>query len=89
MSYEVLLHRAAQKELGRLPEALVKVLDPVIANLSSDPRPIGAKKLQESLHRIRIGSWRIIYAIFDKEKRIVILRVTKRSERTYKGLPKA
>lgn len=87
MSYEVHLHREAQKELAGLPEETFRVIDSAIWNPRSNPRPFGIKKLQGDLHRIRVGSWRIIYAIFDKENRLVILRITQRNERTYKRLP--
>lgn len=86
MSYGVSLHRSAQKELGHLPEQIFKPIDAAIWALRSNPRLFGVKKLQGDLHRIRIGSWRIIYAILDKERRVVVLRIAKRDERTYHRL---
>jgi len=38
------------------------------------------------VHRIRVGSYRIIYSIYDREKVVVIDKVDRRRERTYKGL---
>ena len=86
MSYEVLLHSAAERELNRLPQEYFNAIDVAIRHLGSNPRPLGVKKLEGQLHRIRIGTWRVIYAILDKERRVVVLRVTKRNERTYKRL---
>ena len=87
MTYEILLHPRAQRELDDLPRGMFPVLDRLIRALADNPRPQGVKKLEGELHRIRSGPWRIIYAIRDTERRVVILRVARRSERTYKRLP--
>ncbi|TET48958.1 MAG: type II toxin-antitoxin system RelE/ParE family toxin [Actinomycetota bacterium] len=34
--------------------------------------------------RIRFRSYRIIYDIYDKNNRVIILRILRRSEKTYK-----
>ena len=87
MSYSLQLHRAAQKELDRLPETEFRSLDAAILALQSNPRPFGVQKLKGELYRIRVGRWRIIYAILDKDRAVFILRITRRSEKTYRGLP--
>lgn len=84
MTYEIRLYREARKELDKLPESIFRPIDAAIFALGSNPRPFGVKKLKGNLHRIRVGSWRIIYAILDKERQVVVLRVVRRSERTYK-----
>ncbi len=84
--YAIVLHPHAKKELDKVPSQILPKIDAEIWKFHENPRPHGVKKLEDNLHRIRIGEWRIIYAIFDQEKRIVILRVVRRSERTYKGL---
>jgi len=33
-----------------------------------------------------VGDYRIVYAIFDRERLVRIVRVARRSERTYEGL---
>lgn len=86
VSYEVRLHPTAERELDKVPHNLFPKIDASIRALRENPRPFGVKKLEEDLHRIRIGDWRVIYAILDKEKRVVILHVARRSEKTYKGL---
>ncbi|HBH96551.1 MAG TPA: hypothetical protein DDX89_02005 [Candidatus Omnitrophica bacterium] len=86
MSYTVVLHPKAKRELGRLPHDVFQHVDPVIWSLRDQPRPMGVKKLEGQTHRVRIGNWRVIYAILDDDQRVVILRVTRRSERTYKDL---
>ena len=85
-AYEIVLHPRVERELNQVPPDIFPEIDRVIQGLRGNPRPFGVKKLDKELHRVRIQKWRIIYAIFDREKRIVILRVVRRSERTYKDL---
>ena len=81
--YDVVLLPRAQRELDRVPhEAFVRI-DAAIRGLAENPRPFGVQKLQGELHRIRLGDWRVIYAILDKDDRVVILRIARRSEKTY------
>ena len=87
MTYEIRLHREAQKDLDKLPESIFKPIDAALLALGSNPRPFGVKKLKGNLHRIRAGSWRIIYAILDKERLLIVLRIARRSEKTYRDLP--
>ena len=85
-SYEIILHPSAKRELDKVPEQLFPKIDTAIWELRENPRPHGVKKLEGDLHRIRVGEWRIIFAIFDREKRVIILHVVRRSERTYRKL---
>ena len=82
--YEIHLERRAQKDLDKVPSEFFVKIDKAIIALAAQPRPFGAKKLDEKLHRIRIGDWRVVYAILDKETRVIILRVARRNEKTYK-----
>jgi len=60
----------------------------VIANLAENPRPLRARKLRDAndLHRIRIGRYRLIYWIDDEERLVVITKIAKRDESTYRRL---
>jgi mRNA-degrading endonuclease RelE of RelBE toxin-antitoxin system len=86
VNYSPQLHRTAQKELDRIPEAEFRALNAALLALQSNPRPYGVQKLKGELHRIRTGRWRILYAIFDKDRALFILRVARRSEKTYRSL---
>ena len=88
MNYQLVLHPRAQRELDRVPADLFRHLDTALCSLRADPRPPGVKKLDDKLYRIRVGEWRVIFAIFDPERRVIIVRVARRSERTYKRLPR-
>lgn len=87
MGYQVLLRRAAQRQLDRLAEEEYTGIARVISSLEKEPRPRGVKKLAESgLWRIRIGQYRLIYSINDREKTVILVRLVRRSEDTYRGL---
>lgn len=74
-----------EKQLDSLPSQEYNRIRQKILDLASNPRPYGVKKLSDKVYRIRIGRYRIIYSIFDKEKVILIDKVDRRKESTYKG----
>jgi mRNA-degrading endonuclease RelE of RelBE toxin-antitoxin system len=55
--------------------------------LGLEPRPYGAVRVRATDYwRIRLGQLRVVYLIDDTERRVVIVRVARRSESTYRGL---
>jgi mRNA interferase RelE/StbE len=87
VNYEIRLRRAAQKELDAISGRDYKMLARAISSLEQNPRPPGVKKLADSgLWRVRIGHYRIVYAIDDENKLVTVVRVARRKEGTYKGL---
>ena len=85
MSYQVRLRRAVQKQLDRLVEKDYEIVAEAIFALEQEPRPPRVKKLAESgLWRLRIGPYRVVYAIDDKEGLVVVVRVARRAEDTYR-----
>ena len=87
MSYQVRLRRAAQKQLDRLTEHDYEIVAETISALEREPRPRSVKKLAESgLWRIRVGQYRVVYNIDDGELLIIVVRVARRTEDTYKRL---
>jgi mRNA interferase RelE/StbE len=83
--YRVDVSPAAQRQLKRLPPGdAARLRGPILA-LGIDPRPPGATKLVESdIWRLRVGDLRVIYAIDDGDRLVVVLRVARRSESTYR-----
>ncbi len=75
--YEVLLSKAARKELTALPVLVHNKIIEDLSKLSISPRPIGCKKLkgQKNAWRIRIGDYRVIYEIEDKVLRILVIAI--------------
>ena len=87
MSYDVVLRRTAQRGLDALSERDYRAVGKAISSLESDPRPARVKKLADSgLWRIRVGQFRVVYAIEDETQTVIVVKVARRQEDTYKGL---
>ena len=84
--YKVLISARAQKELSDVPANDYSKIKDKIISIDQNPRPSGVTKLEGCLHRVRVGNWRILYDIYDSKKEVLVLRVLRRSERTYKGI---
>lgn len=81
MAYNVSILRRAQKELAEIPVPIYEQICQKICNLSSNPRPTHSKKLvARPAWRIRVGSYRVIYEINDKDKTILILDIGHRRD---------
>jgi mRNA interferase RelE/StbE len=65
--YTVVLTKTAEKELHNLPKKVIGKIVTELKGLEENPRPHGCKKLKgfKNLWRIRVGDYRIIYAIED------------------------
>ena len=83
--YRVDLAPAAQRQLKRLPPGdAARLRGPILA-LGIDARPPGATKLVDAdLWRLRLGDLRVIYSIEDPDRLVIVLRVARRSESTYR-----
>ena len=84
--FKPLFHPQARKVYLKLSGTDFERIDGALERLQIDPRPHGIKKLGGNMFRIRVGNWRIIYAINDKEHLIIIARIARRSEDTYNGV---
>lgn len=83
--YRVDLSPAAQRQLRRLPPGATAALRGPILALGLDPRPPGPARLADSeFWRLRVGELRLIYAVDDRDKVVIVLRVARRSESTYR-----
>ncbi|MFH0793860.1 MAG: type II toxin-antitoxin system RelE/ParE family toxin [bacterium] len=80
--YAITFARSARKELESLDRPLVERILHKIESLTHDPRPRGCRKLKgaDVLWRIRVGDYRVVYAIFDSSRRVDITAVRHRSK---------
>jgi len=79
--YVVVLTGKAQKQLDKLADSIAEPIFKAISNLSDNPRPHGFKKLKDREgYRIRVGDFRIIYDIFDKELVVDIITLGNRKD---------
>ncbi len=87
MLFRVFLESRAEKDLKKLPREIQARIFPVILGLKRYPRPARVKKLsvEGEYYRLRVGDWRVIYEINDKQKRVSIFRIRHRRE-AYKSL---
>ena len=76
---------AAQRQLRRLPPGdAARLRGPILA-LAVEPHPPGAAKLVGTdLWRLRVGDLRLIYLIDEGASLVVVLKVARRSESTYR-----
>ena len=80
--YRIVLAHSAQKELEDLDPPIIQRLFPKLENLVNNPRPLGCVKLKGSrdLWRIRIGEYRAIYSIDDKNRVVDIICIRHRKD---------
>jgi mRNA interferase RelE/StbE len=83
--WRVELAPAATSQLRKLPpDAVARLRGPILA-LARDPRPPGAVILAgSSFWRLRVGDIRIVFAVDDAARTVVVLRVARRNESTYR-----
>jgi len=83
--YRVDLASAAGRQLRRLPPGdAARLRGPILA-LALEPRPPGATRLVDSdWWRLRVGDLRVVHAIDDAQRLVIVLRVGRRNERTYR-----
>jgi mRNA interferase RelE/StbE len=86
MAYSLKIHRVVEKQLGRIPKKQREHLVLAMRSLGVDPRPAGCVKLDDVLYRVREGQYRVIYAVFEKEVVVVVCKVARRAEDTYRDL---
>jgi mRNA interferase RelE/StbE len=84
--YRVELTTRARRELDAVPAGDFERIDRAILRLRENPRLPGVRKLRGSIYRLRVGRWRIIYAVLDREQVVVVGKIARRAEDTYDEL---
>lgn len=81
MRYEVQIVESAEREMDKLPTAIHTRITSRILSLEDDPRPRGAKKLSgRAEYRLRVGEYRVLYTIDDKNRVVIVIAVGHRRE---------
>ncbi len=84
MSHRVELRRRAQDALDALPANDRRRVSQGIEALADVPRPPGVKKLMGDVGwRIRIGNYRVIYTIWDRQQLVLVDDIKRRTTHTY------
>ena len=81
MPYRVLIKRSAEKELDALPASVRERIAVRLLTLEENPRSSGVKKLQgEESYRLRVGDYRVLFTINDRQRVVTIYAVGHRRE---------
>ncbi len=81
MPYRILFKPSADKQFDKLSHHVRQRIAPKIDALSENPRPNASAPLSgyDDLRRMRVGNYRVIYALSEEEKTIRILKIAHRS----------
>jgi len=75
--------------MARLPRKDQARVLVALGGLAEDPRPAGCvavKTAEKGTYRVRVGDYRVVYIVLDDEQVVIVTRVVRRSESTYRGL---
>jgi mRNA interferase RelE/StbE len=86
-SYRILLKPSVERDLRSLPKATVSRLIARVEGLAVEPLPRQSAKLTgaEHLYRIRVGDYRIVYAV-DHQTRLVTVHYVRHRKEAYRGI---
>ena len=87
MKYTIIYRGSVKREMRRLDAVAARRVDAAILALADNPRPPGCVKLSgpSDLWRIRVGDYRVVYEIRDRQLIVVIVGIAHRRE-VYRGL---
>lgn len=81
MSYQVIIPKAVQKQLDKLPNEARDSVIACLVNLRENPRPLKSLKMKDSQgYRLKAGNYRILYNIDDPTQTITLRRVGHRRD---------
>lgn len=80
--YRVIFTSVAEKAFLRMPKDVQRRIDQRLLALQDNPRPPGIKALQgdTGIYRLRVGDYRILYAVQDKALVVLVLVIGHRRE---------
>lgn len=88
--YRIEVSPAANRDLEKLARRIQRRsferLRVAVRSLAENPRPHRVRKIEgaERAYRIRVGDYRVVYEIYEKEKLVLIIQVARRTEATYR-----
>ena len=80
--YEIVIVRSALKQLDKISDPYYTKISNEIDLLEFNPRPFGVEKLtnRDNEYRIRVGVYRIIYSIFDRQLLVEVIDIDHRKQ---------
>ena len=88
--YKIEVSPAADRDFtrlkGRIQREDFEHLRDAVRGLATEPRPHGVKKIKGAArtYRIRAGSYRVVYEVYDNDNLVLIVQVLRRNEATYR-----
>jgi mRNA interferase RelE/StbE len=81
-TYQLNIKRSFEKDLRRLPDHVVERVFKKLDGLVDDPYPAGVDKIEgsERSYRVRIGDYRVVYAVDDSTKIITLFYARHRKD---------
>jgi mRNA interferase RelE/StbE len=81
MAYRLEYQPGVLRSLERFPRQVQKRIVERLESLRDNPRPPGSVKLAgEDAYRVRVGDYRIIYAIYDDRLVVLVIDIGHRGE---------
>lgn len=81
MPYAVVVVRSAERELKALSSEIAQRIGQRLRLLEDDQHPAQSKRLRNSRNfRLRIGDYRVIYAVDDEARQVTVLAIGHRRE---------
>jgi mRNA interferase RelE/StbE len=75
-----------KRDLRRIPRPDRCRIAEAVQALADDPRPPGVVQLEQDVYRLRVDDHHVIYRMLEEERVILIGRIVRRSESTYRDL---
>ena len=82
----VLASSRVERELDSLSHSDYRRVISELRSLERDPKPDASVRIRGDIYRLRLGRFRIIYLIDDRERRVVVGAIRRRSETTYRDV---
>lgn len=81
MPYTVVVGGSAERELKALSSEIARRIGQRLLALADDQHPAQSKRLRNSrTFRLRVGDYRVIYAVDDEARQVTILAIGHRRE---------
>ena len=85
--YRIEVKQSAARDIKKIPKIYIKKITSSVTELERNPFPGSCKKIKssESMYRIRIGDYRVIYEVITNEKLVIIHYIRHRKD-VYRNL---
>jgi mRNA interferase RelE/StbE len=86
MSFKVIFSPKSYKQIKSFNEELKEKIKKAAIKIGNDPWHRGTIKVRghENIRRKRVGDYRILYTVDKRRKEVLIVKIERRSETTYK-----